>query len=207
MKKTVSINDVLRTIVFLLGGLLLVLLLFNVKTKPYIALNGAVWFNSGPHYIDNSQIDERIRQMNAPLENEIANNIKNYTPRCDDIDEGFCERSKVADNDEISYAEKVLVIPAVEYKPGKPSRKEITGYCTLCTDNTFSPSCAVGRGACSWHGGVSQYNVPQYVTTLEAQEVAARPAIYTFNSKTVRDSGQYSIPNRPSLASIINFKK
>lgn len=40
--------------------------------------------------------------------------------------------------------------------------EEITGYCTLCRDGSWSPTCATGRGACSRHGGVSQYNAPVY---------------------------------------------
>jgi len=39
---------------------------------------------------------------------------------------------------------------------------EITGYCTLCNDYTYSPSCATGRGACSYHGGVAVWNAPVY---------------------------------------------
>ena len=38
---------------------------------------------------------------------------------------------------------------------------KVTGYCTLCNDDTYSPSCATGRGACSYHGGVQQWNAPQ----------------------------------------------
>lgn len=40
-------------------------------------------------------------------------------------------------------------------------REEVTGYCTLCMDGTYSPSCATGRGACSHHGGVAQWNAPR----------------------------------------------
>lgn len=40
--------------------------------------------------------------------------------------------------------------------------KGITGYCTLCNDGSYSPSCATGRGACSHHGGVAQFNAPVY---------------------------------------------
>jgi len=40
-------------------------------------------------------------------------------------------------------------------------REEVTGYCTLCVDGTYSPSCATGRGACSHHGGVAQWNAPR----------------------------------------------
>ena len=40
--------------------------------------------------------------------------------------------------------------------------EEITQYCTLCKDGSWSPTCAVGKGACSRHGGVAQYNAPVY---------------------------------------------
>ncbi len=39
---------------------------------------------------------------------------------------------------------------------------EIIGYCTKCNDGSYSPSCATGRGACSHHGGVQQFNAPIY---------------------------------------------
>jgi hypothetical protein len=44
-------------------------------------------------------------------------------------------------------------------------RQDIASYCTLCADGTYSPSCATGRGACSWHGGVQEWNAPRYVNT------------------------------------------
>jgi tetratricopeptide (TPR) repeat protein len=58
---------------------------------------------------------------------------------------------------------------AEDYKPAdrlheriNPLRKRITGYITLCRDGTTSY--ATGRGACSWHGGVAQWNYPKYET-------------------------------------------
>lgn len=44
----------------------------------------------------------------------------------------------------------------------KPARKKVVGHCTLCNDGSYSPTCATGRGACSHHGGVRQYNAPIY---------------------------------------------
>ena len=41
-------------------------------------------------------------------------------------------------------------------------KEEVSGYCTLCVDGTYSPSCATGRGACSYHSGVAQWNAPRY---------------------------------------------
>lgn len=57
-------------------------------------------------------------------------------------------------------------------------RQEITSYCTLCNDGTYSPSCATGRGACSHHGGVAQWNAPRYsqVPIVETKTVIDEPA-------------------------------
>lgn len=49
-------------------------------------------------------------------------------------------------------------------------KEEVTGYCTLCADGTYSPTCATGRGACSWHGGVAQWNAP----------ITSKVPIYTY---------------------------
>lgn len=55
--------------------------------------------------------------------------------------------------------------PAVTHKETKSADEQvISGYCTLCVDGTWSPSCATGRGACSHHGGVQQFNAPIYTT-------------------------------------------
>jgi len=59
---------------------------------------------------------------------------------------------------------------ALNYKPASqlfervnPLKKHIVGYCTLCADG--STSSATGRGACSWHGGVAEWNHPIYETS------------------------------------------
>lgn len=41
-------------------------------------------------------------------------------------------------------------------------KKVVVGYCTMCNDGTRSPSCSTGRGTCSHHGGVSEWNAPIY---------------------------------------------
>ncbi|HEU4554534.1 MAG TPA: hypothetical protein VFS25_16930 [Chitinophaga sp.] len=43
-----------------------------------------------------------------------------------------------------------------------PLRKRVVGYVTRCCDGTTSS--ATGRGACSWHGGVCNWNDPIYET-------------------------------------------
>ena len=58
-----------------------------------------------------------------------------------------------------------IYFPAVAEKSHKiidtTYKEVVTSYCTLCSDGTYSPSCATGRGACSWHGGVAQWNAPR----------------------------------------------
>jgi hypothetical protein len=62
-------------------------------------------------------------------------------------------------------------------------QEKVTGYCTLCNDGTYSPSCAVGRGACSHHSGVAQYNA-QVITSVPVHnskivtDVPAQDAFY-----------------------------
>jgi hypothetical protein len=61
--------------------------------------------------------------------------------------------------------------------------KKVSGYCTLCNDGTYSPSCATGRGACSYHGGVDEWNAPEYTntpvnSTRTVVDAAAQAAYY-----------------------------
>lgn len=65
--------------------------------------------------------------------------------------------------------------------------KKVTGYCTLCSDGTYSPSCATGRGACSWHGGVAQWNAPRYssVPVYSTKTVVDSPALDAYYEKVV----------------------
>ncbi|MGO1245087.1 MAG: hypothetical protein ACTMH4_13470, partial [Sphingobacterium sp.] len=46
-----------------------------------------------------------------------------------------------------------------------PIKKEIIGYVTRCCDGTTSQS--KGRGTCSWHGGVCNWNEPIYQSYRE----------------------------------------
>lgn len=64
-------------------------------------------------------------------------------------------------------------------------RQEVASYCTLCNDGTFSPSCATGRGACSHHGGVAQWNAPRYrnVPVYETRTVVDAPAQAAYYEK------------------------
>lgn len=64
-------------------------------------------------------------------------------------------------------------------------REEVTGYCTLCNDGTYSPSCATGRGACSHHDGVAQWNAPitTQVPVYTTNKVIDQPAVASYIEK------------------------
>jgi len=82
-----------------------------------------------------------------------------------------------------AYVYHAAVIAKTHQQTETTYKEEITGYCTLCTDGTYSPTCATGRGACSWHGGVAQWSapiksrVPVYSTKLVV-DVPAKEAYY-----------------------------
>jgi len=82
------------------------------------------------------------------------------TPACDGT---VITASCVADG--VNYS-KYVYYPAVAEKSHNETvttyKQEISSYCTLCNDGTYSPSCATGRGACSHHGGVDQLDAPRY---------------------------------------------
>lgn len=95
-----------------------------------------------------------------------------------------CDGSAIAANcvvDGIAYA-TYIYHPAVPEKTRTETittyRQEVASYCTLCNDGTFSPSCATGRGACSHHGGVAQWNAPRYrsVPVHDTRTVVDAPA-------------------------------
>ncbi len=67
--------------------------------------------------------------------------------------------------------------------------RKITGYCTLCNDGTYSPTCATGRGACSHHGGVKEWNAPVYseVPKQEQKKVIDSPATKERWEKVVKE--------------------
>lgn len=50
------------------------------------------------------------------------------------------------------------------YNQLNPERKRVLYYQTVCCDGSYSPSNAKGRGACSHHGGVCNWDKPIYQT-------------------------------------------
>lgn len=48
------------------------------------------------------------------------------------------------------------------YEQMNPKLRRVSYYQTVCCDGSYSPSNAKGRGACSHHGGVCNWNYPIY---------------------------------------------
>jgi len=185
--------------VFIIGILVCIVIIFTANLEPFRAFGGAIWLKGGIHYMSNEEISNRINQLDTPKELKIADDIKNSTPNCENIDEGFCKNS----ND--NYAYKTLESQAIEYKPAVPDRQVITGYCTLCNDGTRSPSCSTGRGTCSWHNGIEESNAPIYKTIYGTPAIQARPAVYSYSLKSYKDSPQYISPVEPTLSTIVGY--
>lgn len=196
-----TLSHSVAVLVFIITSVVIIILcmLDTVTIPPFRALGGAIWFNHGSHYINDTEISQRMEKINAPIEARLINEISQSTQACDLIEVGFCQQAPKA------FVDKVLITPAITYQPGTPDTKKVVGYCTLCNDGTFSPSCAVGRGACSYHSGVNAYNVAKYITIRGVAEVAARSAVYSYVPRSYMDSQSYSKPMSPSLSNVVDF--
>jgi len=172
---------------------------YAINLAPLTAFGGAIWLKNGVHYLSDAQISTRIEQLNAPSEAAMSAQIRSSTQSCESLEAGFCQKSPS------EYTYKTVITPAIAYKPGTPDRQEAIGVCTLCNDGTFSPSCAVGRGACSYHSGVNSYNVPVYRTIPGTPAVQAQPAVYSYSPKSYKESSLYVSPETPSLNAIVGY--
>ena len=171
----------------------------TAQVAPFNAFDGAAWFKNGFHFMSASDMNQRIRQTIDPQESATAEKIKKATHSCNDISDGFCQRAAG------DYYLKTITKQAVAYKAAVPDEKQVTGYCTLCNDGTLSPSCATGRGACSWHGGVAAYGVASYRIIRGSLEVNAVPAEYSYTSAHYQESPNYTKPIIPSLSTIVGY--
>ena len=112
------------------------------------------------------------------------------TPKVDSV----CDGSTITKNctvDGVSYI-TYMYHPAIPAKTHTETittyREEVADYCTLCVDGTYSPSCATGRGACSHHGGVAQWNSPRYKSVPEhtTSTIIDAPAQDAYYEKVAR---------------------
>lgn len=106
----------------------------------------------------------------------------------------ICDGTTITTNcsvDGINYA-TYIYHPAVAEKTHTETtttyEEKVTGYCTLCNDGTYSPSCATGSGACSHHGGVAQWNAPRYgnVPVYGTKTVVDSPAQEAYYEKVAQ---------------------
>lgn len=192
----------LKSSMLRMGAVFTVITLFilaqTISIPPFEAFNGVVWAKGGVHYMNETRVASRVAEINSPTETKESNEITAHTPTCDSVESGLCIL-----NDE--FVDKTLVTAAVAYVPGTPDSQVITGYCTLCRDNTFSPSCAVGRGACSYHSGVEAYNVARYRTVPGTPATQAQPAVYSYALKSYKDSPSYIAPDKPNLKTVVRY--
>lgn len=183
-------------------GIILLLsywLYYIASMQPFSAFGGAIWLKQGVHYISDTEIASKAKEINAPQEAALEEKIKATTLLCDNISDGYCQKAPG------DYYTKSLTASAIAYVPGTPDKKQLIGYCTACNDGSMSPSCAVGRGACSWHDGVAAYNVPQYNIIPGKPAIPAKPAVYSYINQTYKDSPNYKSPDMPTLNTIIGY--
>ena len=128
---------------------------------------------------------ENLKGSQVTTEMETPVEVERVTPTCDG--------TTVSTNcvlDDVKYT-KYIYHPAVaevsHVERTTVYNEKIIGYCTLCNDGTYSPSCATGRGACSHHGGVNQWNAPKYQKVPEYFEnvVVDTPAQLEYFEKVI----------------------
>lgn len=137
--------------------------------------------------IYNGNIDNNSFEKES-IESNVQKLNKNEVIICDGI--------KEIENCQLDGIQYLLYkyYPAVEEKSHIETitkyTKEVVGYCTLCRDGTYSPTCATGRGACSHHGGVAQWNAPIYkdVPYYEEKKIIDSPAVPERYEKIVKEN-------------------
>jgi len=149
-----------------------------------VLLLGAIGSMSGDTQTPQQNLVQPATNTNART--TTAEATEKITPTCDgEIIISDC----VVDN--IRYS-TYIYHEAVEEKSHTETittyKEEISSYCTLCNDGTYSPSCATGRGACSHHGGVAQWNAPRYskVPEYTTRKVIDSPAQEAYYEKVLQ---------------------
>jgi len=132
-----------------------------------------------------SQSQTSSLESNQPLyQNSVTEEIKEKP-------KPSCDGTVVTTNctlDGSNYSKYILheAIPEKSHTETVTTyRQQIRDYCTLCSDGTYSPSCATGRGACSHHGGVAEWNAPRYTQVPEytSKVIVDAPAIEAYYEK------------------------
>ena len=131
---------------------------------------------------DNNIKNTNNEDANTPVFNQDEDNENNETQNEEEIP--TCDGTSITSDCEVDG----IIYSIYKYYPAEEEKyhyetvttyeRKITGYCTLCNDGTYSPTCATGRGACSHHGGVKEWNAPVYseVPKKEQKKVIDSPA-------------------------------
>ena len=131
---------------------------------------------------DNNIQNTNNEEANTPVFNQDEDNENNEAQNEEEIP--TCDGTSITSDCEIDG----IIYSTYKYYPAEEEKyhyetittyeRKITGYCTLCNDGTYSPTCATGRGACSHHGGVKEWNAPVYseVPKKEQKKVIDSPA-------------------------------
>lgn len=136
-----------------------------------------------------------ISQSTPDAPNSVTNNANSsgYVTQPVPKEKPTCDGTVITTScvvDDISYSTYIYHPPIQEKSHTETVttyEQQVVGYCTLCNDGTYSPSCATGSGACSHHGGVAQWNAPQYssVPKTSTKKVIDSPAQEAFYEKVV----------------------
>lgn len=156
-----------------------------MKRRVIIGIISAGVLLLGVVGISNNQPQPSTLNTTQPINTSSSTKSVDTVEKADPI----CDGVSITTNcivDGLSYKTYVYH-PAVAEKSHIETvtvyKQEVTGYCTLCNDGTYSPSCATGRGACSHHDGVAQWNAPVYSNVPEHStktviDVPAQDAYY-----------------------------
>lgn len=135
--------------------------------------------------------------LTAPVFNQDEDNESNENQNEEEIP--TCDGTSITSDCEVDG----IVYSTYKYYPAEEEKyhyetvttyvREITGYCTLCNDGTYSPTCAVGRGACSHHGGVAEYNSPIYseVPKQEQKKAIDKEATPEYWEKIIKEDENF----------------
>ena len=143
---------------------------------------------------DNNIKNTNNKDSTTPIFNQDEDNETNEAQNEKEIP--TCDGTSITSDCEVDG----IIYSIYKYYPAEEEKyhyetittyeREITGYCTLCNDGTYSPTCATGRGACSHHGGVREYNAPVYseVPKQEQKKVIDSPAVPERWEKVVKEN-------------------
>lgn len=146
----------------------------NFLNKIVIILIGLIFTGMVAEAFSESEVDVSKNKADVS-ENKVDVSENDSFQSKSTID--TCDGIKITKNCELDgTVYKIYVYhPAQEekfhYETNTTYDKKIVGYCTLCNDGTRSPSCSTGRGTCSHHGGVAEWNAPIYEEVANQEKI------------------------------------